>query len=229
VTPVVAVHGAFRGAWSWDRVRPFVEAAGHALHAPDLTGMGQSRLPTTSLVTLDDWIADVVAAFDALGLDDATLVGHSMGGVVCQAALAALDGRVRALVLLDSPLVEPGRRAVDASSSDPVRDDLLPPPETWIPATPVGPEQGFDDPDLAAWVDERLCPTPFAPQLDPLPPRPAVPPPTTIVFCEHTPPAFPSAVSRARCDADGTPYVTIDSHHDAPLLAPDLVARLLTA
>ena len=40
-------------------------------------------------VALDDWVADVARVFDEHALADVVLVGHSMGGVVCQAALGA--------------------------------------------------------------------------------------------------------------------------------------------
>ena len=224
---VVAVHGAFRGGWSWDRVGTALENQGHRLHAPDLTGMGRGPQAEVGDVRLDEWIADVVAVFDRHGLRHATLVGHSMGGVVCQAALGALGDRVARLVLIDSPIITEGQRAVDVSTPGPVSDDLLPPRETWLPPTPVDDAQGFTDPDLASWVNERLCATPFGPQLDRCPPPPNVVPPTTIVFCAHTPAGFPSTIARDRCDADGVPYELLDSHHDAPLLVPEQVAALI--
>lgn len=229
MTDIVAVHGAFRGGWSWERVRPLVGVEGHRLFAPDLTGMGSGVAATGGDVALADWIADVAAVFDGHDLDDVTLVGHSMGGVVCQAALGELGDRVARLVLIDSPLIGEGRRAVDVSGPTPPPADLLPPRTTWLPPTPVGPTQGFDDAALATWVNERLCATPFGPQLDPCPSLPARLPPTTIVFCSGTPDGYPSTFARARCDADGTPYVLLDSHHDAPLLAPAAVAPVLVA
>ena len=35
----VLVHGSFVGAWCWSRVVPELEAAGHEVHAPALTGV----------------------------------------------------------------------------------------------------------------------------------------------------------------------------------------------
>jgi len=90
VTTFALVHGAWHGAWCWDRLVPEIEAAGHAAVAMDLPA--------------EDWsagcrqTAEVVAA--ALeGVDgDVIVVGHSLGGVVTP-VLAALRP-VRRLVFL---------------------------------------------------------------------------------------------------------------------------------
>ena len=41
MTTFVLIHGAFRGGWSWQRVRPLLVAAGHDVHAPSLLGCGE--------------------------------------------------------------------------------------------------------------------------------------------------------------------------------------------
>ncbi len=204
-----------------------LEDRGHRLYAPDLTGMGCGLQVEVGYIGLDVWIADVVDVFERHDLRRVTLVGHSMGGVVCQAALGALGGRVAHLVLIDSPLITEGQRAVDVSAPGPVSDDVLPPRDTCLPPAPVDHAQGFAEPRLASWVNGRLCATPFGPQLSPCPPPPAVVPATTIVFCAHTPAGYPSTFARDRCDADDVPYELLDSHHDAPLLAPEQVAALI--
>ena len=38
MTTFLLVHGAFRGGWAWDGVRSLLEADGHAVLAPSLTG-----------------------------------------------------------------------------------------------------------------------------------------------------------------------------------------------
>src|SRR5690606_28787235 len=146
-----------------------------------------------------DWVDDVVRAVDRDGLRDVVLVGHSMGGAVCQAALGALSGRVSQLVLLDSPRIAEGQRAVDVSGPAVPPAAALPPRASWLPPSPVGFEQGFRPPELAAWLNERLCAPPFGPQLDPCPPIPSAAPATSIVFCDRTPAGYPSPYARARC------------------------------
>ncbi|GAA4336323.1 acetoin dehydrogenase dihydrolipoyllysine-residue acetyltransferase subunit [Variovorax defluvii] len=74
-------------------------ADSHTVVALDLPGHGQSspRLPGTTLAALAGFVARFM---DALGIEDAHLVGHSMGGGV--AAQLALDAprRVRSLTLI---------------------------------------------------------------------------------------------------------------------------------
>ena len=41
----VLVHGAWHGAWCWDKVVPLLEAKGHTVVAPDLPGHGDDETP----------------------------------------------------------------------------------------------------------------------------------------------------------------------------------------
>ena len=202
----VLVHGAFRGSWAWDRVVHELSSRGVNAVAIDLRG-GQP--------SMSDWVDDVLRAVEPGDV----VVGHSMGGVVARAA--ARWPQVSRVVLIDAPVIESGQRAVDVSGPPPTS---LPPRDTDIPATPVGEANGFDA-SLAAWVNERLSPTPFGPSLDAVEVDERVP--LSVAFCSLTPEFFPSVASRRRFDAEGRGYETITSHHDAPLLAPIAVADFI--
>lgn len=97
--PVVAVHGIT------GQHRAFSGVARHLRHpdgmvAPDLRGRGDSGKPLSGY-GFEAHAGDLLRLLDHLGIDQAVLVGHSMGAfVVEQVALTAPD-RVRALVLLD--------------------------------------------------------------------------------------------------------------------------------
>ena len=39
------IHGAWHGAWCWDRVVPLLRAAGHDVVAPDLPAHGADATP----------------------------------------------------------------------------------------------------------------------------------------------------------------------------------------
>ena len=39
----VLVHGSMHGGWCWQRVTPFLRAAGHEVSAPTLTGQMARR------------------------------------------------------------------------------------------------------------------------------------------------------------------------------------------
>lgn len=218
MTDIVLTHGAFRGAWAWDRVRPLLEAAGHRTFAPDLTDPG---------ATLGSYIADIVRVFDDSEVTDAVLVGHSQGGFMVKAASEVLADRLQRLVYLDAPVPSHGMTAFDfrPAGTDP------PPVERGdvIPARPVEPGVGIS-PDDAAWINERLVGQPVAPSMDrvSLTNPAALALPETYVFFEQTPPGFPCAITRAELDAAGTPYTLIDAPHDGIITHPKAVAALLT-
>jgi pimeloyl-ACP methyl ester carboxylesterase len=98
--PVVLLHGIGldAGGVSWRHALPAL-AAEHRVYAPDLPGHGESGKPRRRYTT--QFFRAVLESFlDAFDLDDAALVGVSMGG--CLALGHALDHPVDQLVLVDS-------------------------------------------------------------------------------------------------------------------------------
>ncbi len=97
---VVLVHGLALDARMWDDQVPALEDIARVVRY-DLRGFGRStRDADTSYSHADDlW-----RLLDHLGIDEAVLVGLSMGGRVVVEATLAVPERVRALVLLDAVL-----------------------------------------------------------------------------------------------------------------------------
>ncbi|HEY9235875.1 MULTISPECIES: alpha/beta fold hydrolase [Phenylobacterium] len=96
--PIVMVHGAFCGAWAFDRFRQPFEAAGHQVLTPDLRGHGAGAAAEAVInVSMHDY-ADDIARLCEEQAHPPILIGHSMGGLV--AAMAAAKTQVQALVLL---------------------------------------------------------------------------------------------------------------------------------
>jgi pimeloyl-ACP methyl ester carboxylesterase len=94
--PVLMVHGLGHGSWCWEHWLDGVAAAGYPAYAVSLRGHAGSsgRLGTARL---SHYVEDVVHT--ALGLPrPAVLVGHSMGGLVVQRALAHYAARAGVLV-----------------------------------------------------------------------------------------------------------------------------------
>jgi pimeloyl-ACP methyl ester carboxylesterase len=83
------VHGAWHGGWAWDPLRVELEARGHRVVAPDLP----CEDPAAGLV---EYAAVVRAALD--GVDDAIVVGHSLGGLTIPLVPARLRVFLCALV-----------------------------------------------------------------------------------------------------------------------------------
>ena len=97
--PVVCLHGITA------QHRAFTSAArrvgpDRGLVGVDLRGRGDSDKPPSGY-GLEAHAGDVVRVLDHLGLEDATLAGHSMGAFVALKAALLYPDRVRALVLLD--------------------------------------------------------------------------------------------------------------------------------
>lgn len=65
---------------------------------PDLEGSGRS--PCHGELSIQGWVADVIALMDAWKIESAHLAGHSMGTIVCQHLAAGHPDRVRSLALL---------------------------------------------------------------------------------------------------------------------------------
>ncbi|MFD1827381.1 MULTISPECIES: alpha/beta fold hydrolase [Mumia] len=224
MTTFLLVHGAFRGGWSWRRVRPHLIAAGHDVYAPSLTGAGERVSGAAGVTGLDDWVDELAALVDLEDMDDVVLVGHSQGGVVVRALADRIPHRLRHVVYLDAGVPDPGERAVDLTPPPP--GVALPPRETLVPAR--APQVSGDlDAVTAAWLAQRLTPTPFAPSLDVLAVAETHKVPVTYAFCASTPSGYPSQTTRDRLDARGVPYDVLDAGHDAPLTVPALVADLL--
>src|SRR5262249_22350747 len=77
---VVLIHGLGGSTAIWRRVvRPLADD--FRVLAYDLRGLGRSETPPPPY-GLDDLVADLDALLDGLGVEQATLVGHSLGGAV---------------------------------------------------------------------------------------------------------------------------------------------------
>ena len=97
--PIVMIHGAFVGPWSFDKFREPFEAAGYDVHAPVLRYHDKGMHPPAALGagSLVDYAKDLAKVIN--GLDETPiLLGHSLGGLLAQ--MLAAKGKARALVLL---------------------------------------------------------------------------------------------------------------------------------
>jgi pimeloyl-ACP methyl ester carboxylesterase/tetratricopeptide (TPR) repeat protein len=109
-TPVVLLHG-YTDSWhSYDRVLPHLPRS-LRVFAVTQRGHGDSSKPDSSYAS-DVFARDVIAFMDALGLDRAVIVGHSMGSTVAQRFAVEYPQRVQALVLEGAFMPRPANAEV---------------------------------------------------------------------------------------------------------------------
>ncbi len=106
-TTYILVHGAWHGAWCWNKVVPLMEAKGDKVLAIDLPGHGNDTTNPDN-VTFNDYVQKVVSVANSND-GEVILVGHSMAGtVISQAAELLGTKKVSKLVYLDAFLPKNG-------------------------------------------------------------------------------------------------------------------------
>lgn len=127
---VVMVHGAFCGGWVFDAFRAPFEARGWTVLAPDLPGHGSGGAVAGR--SMSDYADAVVQLCSALP-ERPVLLGHSMGGLVCQMAARRIEARALVLLAPSAPWgvhgssVEEALTAFGVHMADPFWMGALPP------------------------------------------------------------------------------------------------------
>jgi non-heme chloroperoxidase len=107
---IVLLH-AYTDSWySFSRMLPLLSPSYHAF-VFDQRGHGDSDKPECCY-TADDFTADVDAFMEAVGVEEATLVGDSSGGMIAQRVTLDCSQRVARLVLIGSPTTLVNNEAV---------------------------------------------------------------------------------------------------------------------
>ncbi|AET94587.1 putative esterase (plasmid) [Burkholderia sp. YI23] len=230
----VLIHGAWHGGWVWRSVMDELSARGHRVVAPTMTGLGERHHLVASATSLDVNIADIVNVIEAEELRDVVLVGHSYGGLVASGVADRIAHALRTVVFLDSLLVESGQCAFDVLPASVVEERKESVRASGQPlAMPVNGLKGTGIPDdhpRAAWVHRRLTPHPLATYATPLrldhPLGNGLP--CTYVHCAN--PSYETLApvrEHVRSHYPDWGYESIDTGHDAMVLAPGLLVDLL--
>jgi pimeloyl-ACP methyl ester carboxylesterase len=96
-SPVLLIMGFMGSGRAWFRLLPHL-VGGYRAVAFDNRGTGDSDRPG-GLWTMEDLAEDALAVMDAAGLDDAHVIGASMGGMIAQHLALRAPERVRSLAL----------------------------------------------------------------------------------------------------------------------------------
>ncbi|MGZ4728056.1 MAG: alpha/beta fold hydrolase [Acidimicrobiales bacterium] len=239
---IVLVHGAWHGAWCWDRVAGPLRDQGHEVIAVDLPGHGADEGP---LVDLHGDAAAVRSVLDEVGDradgdrdEGVVLVGHSYGGAVITEAGA--HPAVRRLVYIAAFCIDDTEGCASALADDPEARVISHGGRPNLAHAFVLDDQGvstltpdgaaaclYNDCDQAGidWALERIGPHPL---LNLTQPPDAVAwrdRPSTYVVCEHDMGVHPDLqrLLARRCDD----VVSWPLDHSPFLSDPDRVADLL--
>jgi pimeloyl-ACP methyl ester carboxylesterase len=231
---VVFVHGAWHGAWVWERVLPLLTSTGVESLALDLPGHGADNEPLGDLYSD---AARVRATLDELK-GDVVLVGHSYGGAVITEA--GLHQAVQHLVYIVAFALDAGESCVSAATAEmgasqisyDGRPDLgagftMSPGDmiTLDPASAAECLYNDCDPDTVAWALARLGPQPLitlqeAPTVAAWRTRPS-----TYIVCVDDMAVHPDLqrIMARRCGS----VIEWPTDHSPFLCRPELVATLL--
>lgn len=107
---VVCIHGVAQHGAVFKEVGERLARSGHPVVSVDLRGHGESG--NEPPWNLDTHVRDVEETVRALGIEQATWVGHSFGGLVAAALAAESPELTQSLALLDPGLAVPPERAL---------------------------------------------------------------------------------------------------------------------
>jgi pimeloyl-ACP methyl ester carboxylesterase len=230
----VLVHGGSHGGWCWRKLVHLLRAAGHEVHAPTLTGLGERRHLLNPDIDLDTHIEDVLGVLRYEDLHDAILVGHSYGGMVITGVADRALSRVGHLVYLDAA------HPADGDSLEMLTPEFMKEARAQgrvidgvelvvFPDSDSVRHMGVTDPDDLAWMKDKLTPHPWKTMAQPL-----------RLVNEAAVSALPrtdinstwrmSAIPAARAERDkrhSDRVWLIDSGHDLMITEPEQVAEML--
>ena len=162
----VLVHGGLHGSWSWERITPLLEAAGHVVSTVDLPG--SRREIAGADVTLESYRDAVVQALEQ-GDEPTILVGHSIGGKSISVAAEARPELVRTLVYVAAMLPHPNPSPEPVPRERVMAFGFTPTPDgsSVVLSAPAARTSFFSDcsDEDAAAAFAQLVPQPLAPMM----------------------------------------------------------------
>ena len=214
----------------WRIERRILQARGHDVFSPTLTGLGERRHLASPTVNLSLHIADVVNELELEDLHDVILVGHGYGGMVVTGVVDRVPRRIAQLVYLDAFVPEGGQALADIVPQRRVLEDgwLMPAlPETRLGRIEPG---GLPDPTIWRLVNQR-GPQPFLTMTEPLrltnPSAPELP--RSYIYCtdKEQSDVFEQFARRLAADPLWRSY-QIDTDHYPMLTTPRELAEILS-
>src|SRR5580704_10849758 len=220
-------HGAWGGGWSWKKMHPLMQAAGHQLLTPTYTGLGERAHLADPDVDLETHIQDILNVIKYEDLRDIVLLGHSYGGMVATGVADRARDRVARLIYIDAFVPQDGQSLLDLNA--PARErmrELARAGDGY--RVPPNPTPTDTPPADLAWLTERRVDMPikcFETKLE-LSCEPTMP--RSYIYATRITPAdtFGPFAARAKTEP-GWRYYEIDASHSPNVTAPEALMKLL--
>jgi len=221
-------HGAWGGGWSWKKMHPLMQAAGHRLLTPTYTGLGERAHLANPSIDLDTHIADVLNVIQYEDLRDIVLLGHSYGGMVATGVADRARDRITQLIYLDAFVPDDSQSLFDLNEPGraPMRE-LAKAGDGWrVQPNPTPPDTPHED---VEWLTARRVDMPIKCFEAPLRLHGgALTLPRSYIYATRITPAdtFARFAVRARCEP-GWRYFEIDASHAPAVSAPEKLMAVL--
>jgi pimeloyl-ACP methyl ester carboxylesterase len=220
----VVAHGAWSAAWGWKKMHPLMQARGHRLITPTLTGLGERGHLANRDINLDTHIADILGVLKYEGLTSISLIGHSYGGMVATGVADRARERIAKLIYIDAFAPNDGDSVMSVlpESAKALRK---PSPDGFIPPGPMPPDTPAED---RAWSEPLRLPQPAQTFEQPLKFHGG---PLTLprhyIYCSRNAPDDRFRQFYERAQREGWGYDAIDASHNPHITCPDALMAVL--
>lgn len=101
-TPVVLIHGLTDGRVSWSQVAPALAEKGYRVYVPEYRGNGKTDKPygDEDAYSVENLTKEIAAFLDALGIEKANIVGHSLGSIIAQELNISYKDKIASITLI---------------------------------------------------------------------------------------------------------------------------------
>jgi alpha-beta hydrolase superfamily lysophospholipase len=217
------IHGAWHGAWCWERLAPRLVARGHAARTSDLPIEDPDA-------TMSDWVDTIIASLEDAP-DPVMLVGHSLGGVLLPlvAARRPVARQVYLAAILHPSLLPPDAPHPHPRGVFRPLDRFPDGSHRWPSVAAAAPAlYGRCTPEDATWAFARLRRQQTARPWAEVPAPPAgAASPVSAVACTDDRVVDPGFVRWAAVSALDADLHELDADHSPFLSEPDALADLL--
>jgi len=226
---IVLVHGAWGGAWIWEKVVGPLKAAGHSVETLDLPGAGDDETPLDE-INLDAY-AERICGVLGEKPEQAVLVGHSMGGMAVTQAASRCPGRVASLIYLAAFLPGDGQSLIGLTQlpegeGDHVQKTMVvsgePPIAELSEEDTIIAFYNLAPPEVAKWAAQMRRPQPAVPMMDEARLTAGYESiPRSYIHCTRDQANMPALQRRMMKERGVSPVVEIETDHTPHLSAPD--------